>query len=263
MIIDIHNHTIPIAVMDALRQGWFDGHALADSGKKTELMIDGEWAGSVPPERWDLDLRVEAMDQMGVQVQALTLMPQLQGYRLPVDQAVRLCRLVNDSIAETAASRPNRFVALGIVPLQDPVEAVRELRRLSEELNLTGLEIGANVAGEDPADERFFPFWEAVADLDLLVFVHPISTTLTGSERMADYHLSNVIGNPLDTSVFTGNMIFGGHLERWPGLKICPLPRRSVRSLPDRSLRPRLQGASRSAAGDHPAAERIPQALPL
>src|SRR6476646_128781 len=138
--------------MDALRKGWFDGHALADSEKKTELMIDGEWAGSVPPERWDLDLRVEAMDRMGVQVQVLTLMPQLQGYRLPVDQAVKLCQLVNDSIAETAASRPDRFAALGIVPLQDPDEAVRELRRLSEELRLTGLEIGANVAGEDSAD---------------------------------------------------------------------------------------------------------------
>jgi aminocarboxymuconate-semialdehyde decarboxylase len=222
MIVDIHNHMIPPALIDALKREQFDGFSAADSanGVTVRLRDHGSW--ELPPERWDLDLRIRDMDTMGVEIQAISLTPQLQAYHLPVEQANRLCRLVNEAIAEMAASRPTRFHPLGIVPLQHPAEAVRELRRLREELGYTGIEIMTNVEGADLGEDRFLPFWEAVAGLDMFVFAHPVSDSLAkATKRMGSYHLSNLIGNPLDSSLSMGNLIFGGHLERWPNLKIC------------------------------------------
>jgi aminocarboxymuconate-semialdehyde decarboxylase len=48
--------------------------------------------------------------------------------------------------------------------------------------------------------------------------------------------LSNVIGNPLETTIFLSHLIFDGTLDRFPGLKICAahgggyLPSYSARS---------------------------------
>ena len=68
-------------------------------------------------------------------------------------------------------------------------------------------------------DERLEPFWAAAESLGALVFMHPVGSTLGG--RLARYYLSNVIGNPLDTTIALSHLIFGGVLERFPNLKIC------------------------------------------
>ncbi|MCC7105180.1 MAG: amidohydrolase [Chloroflexi bacterium] len=222
MIVDIHNHIIPPALIDAFKREQFDGFSAADraNGVTVRLRDHGSW--ELPPERWDLDLRIRDMDAMGVEIQAISLTPQLQAYHLPLEQANRLCHLVNEAIAEMAASHPTRFHPLGIVPLQHPEAAVRELRRLRDELGYTGVEIMTNVEGADLGEDRFLPFWEAVAGLGIFVFAHPVSDSLAkATKRMGSYHLSNLIGNPLDSSLSMGNLIFGGHLERWPNLKIC------------------------------------------
>jgi len=44
--------------------------------------------------------------------------------------------------------------------------------------------------------------------------MHPVGSTLGG--RLARYYLSNVVGNPLDTTIALSQLIFGGVLERHP-----------------------------------------------
>jgi aminocarboxymuconate-semialdehyde decarboxylase len=220
-VIDIHNHCIPVDLFDAIRDGQFEGYRMEREGERVYLTQRGRRFYQPAPERWDIDLRIAAMDAMGVTIQALSMVPQLQGYQLDDAESVRYCQLANEYLVKMAASRPGRFVVLGAVPMKVPAEAVRELRRINSELGINGVEIGANIAGLDISDESLLPFWETVAELDLLVFVHPTSGTLPSLERMRNYHLSNVIGNPLDSSLSIGNLIFGGHFERWPTLKVC------------------------------------------
>ena len=38
---------------------------------------------------------------------------------------------------------------------------------------------------------------------------------------MSRYYLTNLIGNPLDTSIAIASVIFGGVLQRFPNLKFC------------------------------------------
>jgi aminocarboxymuconate-semialdehyde decarboxylase len=50
------------------------------------------------------------------------------------------------------------------------------------------------------------------------VFIHPAG--FTGPRRFGRFYASNVIGNPLDTTMALHHLIFDGVLERYPDLKI-------------------------------------------
>jgi aminocarboxymuconate-semialdehyde decarboxylase len=85
-------------------------------------------------------------------------------------------------------------------------------------MGMRGVEIGTYVNGMDLDDERLEPFWAAAEELGALVFMHPVGSTM--GTRLARYYLSNVIGNPLDTTIALSQLIFGGVLERHPRLKL-------------------------------------------
>jgi aminocarboxymuconate-semialdehyde decarboxylase len=48
--------------------------------------------------------------------------------------------------------------------------------------------------------------------------MHPIG--FTHGERLVDHYFSNIIGNPLETTVAASHLIFDGVMERHPKLKI-------------------------------------------
>ena len=57
--------------------------------------------------------------------------------------------MVNDGIAEYVAGKPDRFVALGTVPMPDGNEAASELERCMTALGFKGVQILTNVAGRN------------------------------------------------------------------------------------------------------------------
>ncbi|HZY23499.1 MAG TPA: amidohydrolase family protein, partial [Beijerinckiaceae bacterium] len=136
----------------------------------------------------------------------------------PLDIAVEAARIVNDGLAEYVARRPNRFVALGTVPMSDAGEAVKELERLMGKLGFKGVQILTNIAGKELSDPAFAPFWERAEALGALVVIHP--NGFTHAERLRRFYFNNVIGNPLETTIALHYLIFDGVLERHPNLKI-------------------------------------------
>ena len=68
-------------------------------------------------------------------------------------------------------------------------------------------------------DPLFDPFWEKAEQLGCLLFLHPFGTSL--GERLNRHYLSNVIGQPLETTIALSHLIFGGVLDRFPRLRIC------------------------------------------
>jgi aminocarboxymuconate-semialdehyde decarboxylase len=44
---------------------------------------------------------------------------------------------------------------------------------------------------------------------------------VAGADRLSSYYLTNLIGNPLDTTIAAASLVFGGVLERYPSLKFC------------------------------------------
>ena len=125
--------------------------------------------------------RIAAMDESGIRLSVLShTVPGVQGI---VDRgaAVAAARETNDFRAGVVSRRPARFAGFARVPLQDPAEAAREVERAFTRLGLKGVMVNGYTNTADPSrgeyldEEKFLPFWEAVAALGVPVYGRPSS----------------------------------------------------------------------------------------
>lgn len=164
------------------------------------------------------DERLKDLDAMGVDMQVIKPPPGQCYYTLPVEAAVKAAQIVNDGLAEYVARKPDRFIGLGTVPLNDGQEAAKELERAVTVLGFKGVQILTNVAGKEISEPAYAPFWKKAEEIGALVVIHP--NGFTHGKRFKRYYFNNVIGNPLETTIALHNLIFDGVLERHPNLKI-------------------------------------------
>lgn len=221
MNIDVHAHYVP---PDSLKLASEIGrsHGLKlDKNERGRAMVtrDGKpYLNQLKDEFSDLALRLSIMDHQGVDMQALAPAGSYFFYWMPAADALEYARWLNDQTAEAVTKYPRRFVGLASVPMQDSAVAAKELERAVTRLGLRGAEIASNINGRYLDDVNFDPFWEAAQSLEALIFVHP--NYVVGAERMKEYNLANLVGNPTDTSLSVAKLIFGGVLERFPQLKL-------------------------------------------
>jgi aminocarboxymuconate-semialdehyde decarboxylase len=158
------------------------------------------------------------MDEKGIGLDVLSSTPFGFFYEVEDDLAIELARFQNDQLSDWMKKYPDRFAAMAILPLQVPGKALKELERAIKTLGLRGVEIGSHVSNRELGDEAFWPIYKALEDLDVPIFIHPHH--VAGLNRLQDFYLSNLIGNPLDTTIAAAQLIFSGVLEKYPGLKI-------------------------------------------
>jgi uncharacterized protein len=114
------------------------------------------WTGAVAPDsEIPIEASVEAMDAGGVQFGLLT------AWHSPREGAL----ISNEEVAGWVRSHPGRFAGLAAVPLDRPMEAVRELRRCVEDLGMIGLRMLPWLWETPPTDRRFYPLYAACVEL--------------------------------------------------------------------------------------------------
>jgi aminocarboxymuconate-semialdehyde decarboxylase len=173
----------------------------------------------MPAEIWDVDLRLKDMDANGVDVQVLSPTVFTFFYGADAELALTAAAIQNEEIAAVVKRHPQRFIGLGSVPLQAPDKAAAELRRAVTKLGLRGAMIGTNINGRNLDDPGLEPFWAAAEELGAFLFIHPHGGIF--GERLSAYYMKNFVGLPFDTTIAAASLVFGGVLERHPGLKIC------------------------------------------
>lgn len=221
LTIDVHAHCVPSGVMDRLDAEGVRFGVEPTGGRAQEgLLIGGKvQTPAVRPDLVDVERRIESMDAMGVDVQILSAWIDMTAYALPADAGISYARMFNEELAGTVSDHPSRFRAVCTVPLQSPAAAADELRYAVSELGMVGVEIATTVAGRDLDDADLAPFWAAAEELGCLILLHPCAS-LAG-RGVNRYFLGNLVGNPAESTIAVGHLIFGGVLERYPGLKIC------------------------------------------
>ena len=165
-----------------------------------------------------IEQRIADMDKMGIDVQAISTSPLQYFYGIDAELGRQSSRAINERLAQIVTSTPERFVALGTAPMQEPRLAVAELEYCMKKLGFRGMELGTNVGGVELADPRYESFFAKAEALNAVIFLHPIG--FTDPRRLTQHFLTNIIGNPLDTTVALAHIVFGGVLERHPRLKI-------------------------------------------
>jgi aminocarboxymuconate-semialdehyde decarboxylase len=163
--------------------------------------------------------RLKQMDAQGIDVEALSINPTWYGADLEV--ARKLIKFQNEKLAEFCAAHSDRFVGFATAALQHPDLAADQVEEGVKRLGLRGVSVGASVAGEELASPKFHPFWAKVESLGVPVFMHPQGTPELRARLQGNGVLTNVIGNPLDTTIALSHLIFEGMLDQFPRLKIC------------------------------------------
>ena len=160
--------------------------------------------------------RLKDMDRMGLDVQIISPVPPHFNYQADAGLCAEASQIINDTLAQTAEAN-DRLVAIGTVPLQDCSRAVAELERCMGPLGMPGIEIGANAGADEVSAERLESFWARAEELGATILLHPTSFA---SDRLSAHYLTNVIGNPLETTVAAAHLIYDGVMDRYPALKI-------------------------------------------
>ncbi|MBV8906232.1 MAG: amidohydrolase [Acidobacteriia bacterium] len=166
-----------------------------------------------------LPSRFERMDEWGTDMQALSI--NANWYALERDLVTQVIRIQNEKLAEICAKYPDRFVAFASVAMQFPELAAEQLEEGVKRYNLRGAAIGGHVNGDELSAPKFDPFWKKAEELGCVVFMHPQGIPEMNKRLQGNGGLTNVIGNPLETTIFLSHLIYDGTLDKFPGLKIC------------------------------------------
>jgi aminocarboxymuconate-semialdehyde decarboxylase len=200
-VIDFHAHCIVPAVAAVIRNTPLDRQ--------------------IPKSQIIADARIKAMDERGIDTQVLSI-NQFWWYDAELDLAKRIVETQDNGLAEICRTHEGRFVALSSPSLQFPELAATQVDHAVRNLGFNGVAVGGHVRGEVPTAERFDPFWHKVQELDVPVFIHPNSgeNVIQDGAWKGRGDLGNIIGNPLETTVFLTKLIFEGVLDRFPRLRI-------------------------------------------
>jgi aminocarboxymuconate-semialdehyde decarboxylase len=250
-VIDMHCHVFVPAVEQQVA-----GHPLKQAEDEANLAASGadsvrhnreQMLPAVVPRLLEPQVRLADMDAMGVDIQLLSPAPSQYYYWADETLAEVIVTLQNEAIHALCQQYPQRFVGLGAVALQYPQLAARQLEVVMKELGLKGVEICTHVGDLELGSEQLWPFWEKAEQLGAVVFIHPFGSQI--GTRLVPYYLSNLIGQPLETTLALSHLMFSGTFDRFPKLKILAahgggyLPLSCGRSDQGRKVRPEAGGS--------------------
>lgn len=167
---------------------------------------------------FDPAAEIEDMDTRGIDLAVVSASTVLQGTSW-ADPAtdLALCRRCNDQAAAWVALHPTRFVGSAVLPLQDPALAMGELARCVDELGLTVANVSSSYRGVYIGDPLYHPFWAAVAERAITVWIHPEGVADPWFQR---YALWNSAGQSIEETRAMTSLIYEGVMHRHPDLKV-------------------------------------------
>lgn len=220
-VIDVHAHAVPSSLSAADAAGQWHGLPVARTEQHLLKVTPAGGAARISP--WshaaeNAERRLADMDATGVDYQVLSLLPSLWWFDDAVLDTVAAAQQSNDDFTALAQDHPARFRVFAHLPLHDPDAAIVELERAMASDVVVGAAVPTHVNGRNWDDPALFPILEAADRLGALLFFHPAAIRL--KKDVPNYHLSNLIGNPAETTIAIASLIFGGVLERLPSVRM-------------------------------------------
>ena len=214
MIIDVYNHILPKKYQEALEKKVPD---------RDMTLPSSNWSRTVLPLQ-DLEARFRIMDAFDEYIQVITIASPPTYSLAPPAVAIELAKIANDGLAELVQKYPDRFAAgVATLPMNDPEAAVAEAERAIKDLRLRGVELFTDIAGKPLDSPEFMPLYEKMEELKRPILIHPRGLKNKPDyegEEFSKYRLWTKLGWPYATAMAVCRLVYGGVMERFPGLKI-------------------------------------------
>ena len=174
------------------------------------------------------DRRLSEMDKHGIELVILSLNSPGTQVIHERHRAVEIARIANDALAEAIAKRPGRFAGFAALPMQDPESAITELTRCVKELGFKGpmvngfSQIGSPETVVYLDDARYRPFWAALEQLGVPLYLHP-REPLPSREPIYEGHpyLSGPVwGFGVETATHALRLMCSGLFDRYPRVTV-------------------------------------------
>jgi aminocarboxymuconate-semialdehyde decarboxylase len=201
---------MPREAIDFLREA--DGFPITVEG---DVLEADRVRAQMTPLFTDAAAKLDQLGQVGLEAAVVSVSPALFAYETDEDRGVALARAVNEGLAALAAHDPERLRWLAQVPLQAPDAAASVLADTADE-GAVGVQIGTSVAGTPLTEAGLDPFWTAAEEHGMTLMLHPAYNN--PHPGLEGFHLQNVIGNQLETTIAAERLIVTGVLDRHPEL---------------------------------------------
>jgi predicted TIM-barrel fold metal-dependent hydrolase len=175
------------------------------------------------PALWDLDRRLQVVEQFPDYSQVLSLgMPMVDRLWGP-EEAPEMAKLANDGLAEIVAKNPKHFAGYtAVLPMNAPEAAAKEAERALKN-GANGVQLGTNVNGGPIDGKEFWPVYEVIAKSGKPILLHPARTREMPdyvTEDKSKYEICSVLGWPYETAVTLSRFVFSKIMDTYPDLTI-------------------------------------------
>jgi predicted TIM-barrel fold metal-dependent hydrolase len=171
-------------------------------------LLPGAFAGGkhVGPEEW-----LDFLEDVGIDSTILYPTRGLAYGRITDrDWAITMCRAYNDWLSETYVRRNDRFNGVALIPMQEPEEAVRELRRAVTELGMVGAMLPSMGLAYPLGAKVYWPVYEEAERLGCALGIHGGSHSGLGMDHFNVYAPVHSLGHPFGQLMGFACVIFNG-----------------------------------------------------
>lgn len=198
---------------------------LATPGARFSEPSDTKRLDEALPGGFDPELRLADMD--AEEIDQAVLFPSVGLYFWALEDpgaACAIARAYNDWLASYCAASPTRLFGAAMLPVQDPREAARELRRTKEELGFVAAFVRPNpCCGRSLSDRAYEVIWDAAEDTDMTIAVHEGSSVIVptlGAERPFNPLVLHAVSHSFEQMLACAQLIAFGVLERHPDMRV-------------------------------------------
>jgi len=217
--IDVHAHWFPAEWVELLeREAGANGAKMGKNERGRTITIPGvALVSTFPPDMTDLGIMVKEMDAARLDTRVFSLTNPMINWA-PPEFGVKLARAFNDASSAAHRKYPRRFYGAITLPMQAPELALEELERAAKLPGMVCLYSAMHINGSNLDAKSFWPIYGRCEALGLPLCLHPVNPCC--GERMNDFHLRNLIGNPHEAAIAAASLIFGGVLDAFSGLEV-------------------------------------------
>jgi len=191
MLIDAHSHWLPDQIIS-------NAH-----------FFNSSWG--------DIQAQLKMMDEAGIDKAVLSY-PTSDAH-LKLGSISEVAHIYNNNVAKILKAYPKRFIGAGILPVDNSIDMLDELKRLTNELGFKAISLASSYNGIYLDDKMFFPIYKEAELKNIPIFVHAQIINPIGFERVKDPLLTPVVEYVFDTTISASKLLMSDILRQYPRVK--------------------------------------------